>query len=393
MAESYRDNINAAFLAEEMPVAASLGLPREIIAQALLLQQETATGQLLTEISDIFDPAHLSPEDQRLFEHRTLGGLSVRLALGSYYVHKIGETAEPFFALSESDQAAELASAAYGYVAGMVATLDSEHIPLNAMLNDRTAGLEPGNDTTLQVPHNFVRAQLHGMKHAELTDEDMALRRRHYRRVLPGSFTAGCLPDMHVGENDALLVQAFGRNTMPDRDLPALRTTYDTLALGDDLRMMQILADEMFEPGESNIALAGVVDRYFDGIQVVEPVIQWEAAYALWQNDPEKYERYRNYIHTVWPKTSFYPTYEVKQDSIEAMDRVGLYNPLELAHPDMTIRALGILSRLGVEPDLVVADIPFDPRSAQIQTRGRVPWTIREMLTRAEHAVRGRVAF
>ena len=103
--------------------------------------------------------------------------------------------------------------------------------------------------------------------------------------------------------------------------------------------------------------------------------------------------RYSRYIHTVWPKSDFYPTYEVKADSIAVMDEIGVYNPIELAHPDMMARAYAILGQKGVWADVLASEVPFDARSIQAQVRGPLPWTIRETATRAEHVLFNRVKF
>jgi uncharacterized SAM-binding protein YcdF (DUF218 family) len=73
------------------------------------------------------------------------------------------------------------------------------------------------------------------------------------------------------------------------------------------------------------------------------------------------------------------------------MEQNGLYNAYEFAHPDMMIRALKILGKLGIEADILAAKIPFDESSIQNQTRGEHRWEARELITRGEHLIRGRI--
>ena len=207
----------------------------------------------------------------------------------------------------------------------------------------------------------------------------------------PGSFTARDVPPPVVDNHDVTLTQAFGRNTIPDRELAEVgvqRARYSS----DEAFFTEYLAG--FDPGESNRALARAVAAQLDDpTRRIEQIPQWEVAYALWQDDPVRFTRHRDVIHTLYPRANAYRTYEVKQDSLAVMRRKGLYHAHELAPPDMLARALRILGELGVEADALLVEVPYDRRSVQLQTRSPGWWVGRETLTRLEHVLRGRVKF
>ena len=59
----------------------------------------------------------------------------------------------------------------------------------------------------------------------------------------------------------------------------------------------------------------------------------------------------------------------------------------------MTIRAMGILGKLGVAADAMDIAVPFDEHSTQNQTRDTRSWVKREFPTRVHHVITNRVRF
>lgn len=359
-------------------------IPREVLEHAVSLRTDGPKVELPGLHLET-----LSNGERRLFDARVLGGMYTRLAVVSDALATRGVIERSVFEMHLSDQEAVLTRTAQQYAKMAEQFLDEAGWETRELLNPGfiTECADPLNN----VPHSFVREKIAQTKRGEKKVSDHLRSIVSYANVLPGTFPPRHFPTHPIGENDSLYVQAFGRRSVFDRELPEVRDLHETSE--DVFEAFERLAVMEFEPGLSNEALADVIDARLGDKQVIETVVQWEVAYSLWKKNPERYRTFEKYIHVVWPSSGFYPTYEVKADSIKVADKVGLYNPLELAHPDMAIRALGILSKRGVEADLEPANIPYDPQSVQKQTQGKAPWVVREFLTRSEHILRNRVEF
>ncbi|MFZ1250157.1 MAG: hypothetical protein WAR37_01785 [Candidatus Microsaccharimonas sp.] len=213
-----------------------------------------------------------------------------------------------------------------------------------------------------------------------------------YADIRVGAFPPNDWPIAPFGNQDVMLTQAFGRNMYEDSELPLIGAKRHEL--GGDEETFGWLNQQGFEAGISNEALADIIATQLeDPTSIVEQVVQWEVAYVLWKRYPDVFRRHRAGISIVWPRdgAKSYRTFEVKSDSKDVMIKNGLYNPFELAHPDMVIRALAILDKLDIPADAYLAGIPFNKDSTQFQTRNKVNWQIWEALVRSEHVLRSRV--
>ncbi len=352
-------------------------VPFEVVADALTLKQLQA--------ETVADFSHsLSPEDTRLLGSR-IGGTLARVAVASYIAADAGGDIEYFGALSGAAQE------------DIEHQLAKQYKKIYKRSHYWVEDVDPftvihENDPLPAFSTVAMRTTVAEAKQAELTRADRLRAFGSYLNVFPGTFPSHSSPQPDYSLNDVTLTQAFGRNDIPDKELPRVESM--RAAAADDEAAMVQLDALSFDPGESNRALAAVIAKQLqDQATVVEQIAQWEVVYALRQDFPEIYTRYRRFIHTLWPQGNFYPTYAVKADSIKVMDTIGAYNPIEFAHPDMMVRARAILGRLGVQADVLATDIPFDPKSVQAQVRGPLPWMIREAATRAEHVLFGRVSF
>lgn len=187
-----------------------------------------------------------------------------------------------------------------------------------------------------------------------------------------------------TSENDCIFVQAFGRNSWTDAQL--LGVLKDNRARGA-ANPMRVLRGEGFDPGRSNRMLAGIAWRLFLD-HPVRIFAQWEVAYAMWEANPRGYQELlvqKEWMHILWPRGSYYPTWMVKQDSIGLAAEQGLSRPIELAHPDMVARATAILWRLGARPSLYITPIEYDPKSVQPWTRSQRHWWLRNLLGHVHH--------
>lgn len=352
-------------------------VPLDVVEHALMLKQQSA--EYATRFSGI-----VSPEDERLLGSR-IGSTLARVATASYIASEQGAPIEYLGALSESAQEE------------VTFELSKRYKKLYKRSHDWIGAVDPltviaDNDPLPTFPSPTMRKVVAQSKRAEMTTIERWRAVGSYLNVLPGSFPSAPMDRSDYSLNDVTLTQAFGRNTITDKELPIIEAVR-THAQNDE-EVMEYLDAIAFDPGDSNRALAANIAMQLQNPDVViEQIAQWEVVYALRQTQPELYERYRRYIHSLWPKGDFYPTYAVKADSIAVMDDIGAYNPIEFAHPDMMVRARAILGRQGVWADILAADIPFDAQSVQAQTRGPVPWTIREAATRVEHVLFNRVKF
>lgn len=335
-------------------------IPPDVFDFALSLKQPDALADL--PVPDVIQD--YEPGTSQILMARMVGDWSVRLALSSYLASRGDDTVE--------------------YLGEMNPVFLEEL--LNTILPESELPF-------LDLSDAEVRGLLASSKRAQLTRADRLNSLKSYFDVRPGGFPPDYWPKATFGHNDVTLTQAFGRNTFRDADLPEVsrhRNQYET----DEEMFAGFLSEKGFEPGVSNEALADIVAGQLSDLTVtIEQVMQWEVAFALWQKYPQLYADTQVGIHVLWPKegTRAYRTHEVKRDSLYVMEQHGLYNAFEFAHPDMMIRALKILGKLGIEADVLAADIPFDPHSIQYQTRSERQWVGRELLARMEHVVSGRV--
>lgn len=372
---TYIESVNAT--ANQRPLAPA---SREVIEHGLSLRYSDTLKQATVEASRTLELSTLSPEDQKLFRSRVFGGLATKFALGSHYA----DTPD-LQAISPDDQAKELEQLANTYAERAI-----DHIDTGA---DLQTLLTPGADTDIlpDISNKLVRSWVYTSRRAATGPIQHLRNASAYINITPGTFPPQPYFVPPMGDNDVNLVQAFGRDSVTDSELVSIRD--ERQKLGNDDAMLAHLDTIEFKPGPSNIALADKVAYLLVSDKPVEQVMQWEVTYAFYQKHPSLYSRFRNYIHTVWPHSGFYPTYEVKEDSVAVMDKIGLYNPLELAHGDMMSRTVGILIKLGTQPDPIAADIPFDVDSTQPHVRSANSFMVREALARVEHVLRNRVKF
>lgn len=352
---NYIDRINGS----RGPVRGAV-IPPDVLDFALSLKQPGAlVGLPVPDVLQDYEPGA-----RQIMMARTVGNWSVRLALTSHFA-SIEDSSVQFF--------------------GEMDPLFREEL-FNSILPE-------GELPYIDLSDNDVRGLLATSKRAQRTTGDRLSCLVHYFDVRPGSFPPDGWPAAPFGHNDVTLTQAFGRNKFTDADLPII--SHNRRACGNDEEMfMHLLGNERFDPGASNDALAEVVATQLrDPAVIIEQVMQWEVAFALWQKYPALYAEAREGIHVLWPEegAKAYRTHEVKRDSVSIMEQKGLYNAFEFAHPDMMIRALKILGKLGIEADVLAAVIPYDERSIQYQTRGARQWMGRELLARIEHILSGRV--
>jgi len=341
-------------------VNADVVIPPSVFAYALSLKQPEALARRETPES-LLD---LPDTTQQIFKARKVGNKSVQLALASYLASVHDSSIEYMGAIRPEYQ--------------------------EEILEQATTPNKYGHAISICFSDEEVRRRLAVTKRSMITAP--VKQWASYANFLPGyARRAPSYP--LLGGNDVTLTQAFGRNTLFDADLK--HVGYARRALGTNADMFgDYLNGMQFDAGDSNRALADVLaEQILDPTVNIEQVVQWEVAYALWASHPALYMEHEEAIHVLWPQKNFYPTYDVKQDSLDMMRQNGLYNAFELAHPDMIVRSQGILGKIGIQADALIRDIPFDSQSLQSQAKGPVRWVVREFPTRVHHVLTNKIQF
>lgn len=192
-----------------------------------------------------------------------------------------------------------------------------------------------------------------------------------------------------------VLVQAYGRGSYLDK------TLHDELVrvMGADWRDLPACFRKLqaagFKPGRANRALASICRRLWRLNPSLVLIMQWEVAYCLWEDMGTEFEASLDRVDCIWPEGSYFATKHVKEASAEFVRKRGL-DPdagIELAHSDMAARAMMIIWKIGLDPYLLIAPVPFDPESVQRWVRNPLWWFVRESLGRAHHIRHGWLAY
>lgn len=183
-----------------------------------------------------------------------------------------------------------------------------------------------------------------------------------------------------------ILIQSFGRGSWEDEKLvgtlkPVIEQFEEDPEVG-----FRMLENKHFNPGKSNYALAEATIQLHQ--KTGAPIIaQWEVAYCIWITATMLFSELvkTDEIIVLWPKGRYYTTREVKTDSKSWMKIRGWSDPIEIAHPDMIIRALMIMWKLGMNPMIYPCLIPYDRESVQPWTKTWFSWYWRNFLTHGHH--------
>jgi hypothetical protein len=388
----YAREVNQEFAYGQSVGRAMDALDAGVVGSALALRDDMMTAQVLSATDDVLHLNDIDPSDRWLFGTRVLGGMSVRLAIGSTYALSSRNDIGSFDQLSSGEQLLNLQHTAR-YFSNQLSRQLTSDMTLTDYIHNPAAypHINAVADPITAVSNAYVRNQVFAAKLAVMPDHYAPAMSAMYRRIPSMSPAPQAFSDISIADNDSILVQAFGRNGYSDSQLADVRA--DRERKQSDMHMMDYLQQQDFDPGAANYALAGEVNVLMHDKSNIEPIMQWEVAFALWQSDSNRYEQLAPRLHTVWPRpgATSYRTYEVKHDSIDIMDKINVYNPVELAHPAMIVRALAILARQGVIADPMLTDIPYDKGSSQLWTRGAGVFGAYEFATRVHHSMNGLV--
>lgn len=285
--------------------------PIDVVTHALSLRTSPHMKEAMSIVDESVELSSFTEEDRLLFQTRILGGMSVKLALASYH-----SNAPSLYELSDGEQCHVITATAAEYAAVANSRLESDSATVESLLI-------PSEDMDLlpDVSNKLVRSWVFNARRSTIGKGERLKSLLSYVNILPETYPPMPYYIPPVGDNDVTLVQAFGRDSIKDKDLVTIQAKHD--ALGSDSAMMLYLDSIHFEPGPSNVALANEVAKQLESDHPIEQIVQWEVTYALYQQSPSLYEKYHNYIHSLWPQGGSYRTHEVKRDISRSDGRNG----------------------------------------------------------------------
>lgn len=191
---------------------------------------------------------------------------------------------------------------------------------------------------------------------------------------------------------------AFGRNSIPDKDLASVRRMREKE--GSDFAAIKKLAACGFKGGTPNEKLAQTV-LHCIAMNNLPAIVQWEIAVVLLQTHLQKYgEQWLEQAMTVkkffilWPRPeqTSYRTREVLDDALTVMRHNGWQIPLLLGH-DLHLPRIYMLARkMGLQPIVAFDSIirSFDSGSVQPPTSSLWRWLMTyEPWARMHHLLHG----
>lgn len=183
---------------------------------------------------------------------------------------------------------------------------------------------------------------------------------------------------------DFILVEGFGRNVYTNKELTTLIRPQRN-RLGDDSAMFKWLSENAFDPGTPNRILAEACVRQmrFYGFPAI---VQWEVAYAVWNEYPAFFEKYRGSFFVVWPWPKGYQgSHGLHRDAKRICGQITGKNmvvPLLIAHPEHVQRCYFVAKKrfggAGIF-QLIRSKRWFDRKSKQWQTKGNRLWLFYEI--------------
>lgn len=209
-----------------------------------------------------------------------------------------------------------------------------------------------------------------------------------YFAVIPGLPAIG-----DPEEADVLIIQAFGRNTFPKKELPIVRRLHEELGR-DDATTIAKLREMSFDPGIPNYDLAQEAQEIADRYNL--PIItQWEVAAAF---DSEWYETHKERVTCVWPPgdASYFTSWHVKIATFRIMQQNNWRLPIELAHKNQIARTFLIVRKIMHITPVVLPQKTksFDPNSVQPWIKSWRKFVLpREIIVRWVHHIIKRWVF
>jgi len=200
-------------------------------------------------------------------------------------------------------------------------------------------------------------------------------------------------------DSDSAIALAFGRNSIPDHDLPSVKKILDRQFPKSHLEMIKYLDAQGFDPGEPNYHIAQTILFYIETGH--KPVAaQWELCIALFQ----MYGNHRlasvmneNRLVCLWPRTGMdrHSSLDVLNDAHAIFSKPSRQcsHPLLIAHDLHMPRVYMLAKRKWINPIVGFKNITrsFDPKSVQKMTTSPARWYWYEFRARAHHLIHGLV--
>lgn len=193
-----------------------------------------------------------------------------------------------------------------------------------------------------------------------------------------------------------IVAVAFGRNSVRDDDLSEVARI--AAEAESDSDAMVRLQRNGFDPGGPNRSLADELKQAIDtAITDVRATVQWEIAFALYEQWPSVWRGHESQVRVVWPRVNRkrLSTEDVLVDAVRHLDPEQGHQVLLLAHRRHAPRVLLLWKRLaravgnvGSRNSIILTAQPttfFDEHSVQRQTTSAAAWLVRESLVRLHH--------
>jgi len=196
---------------------------------------------------------------------------------------------------------------------------------------------------------------------------------------------------------DLVIIPAFGRNSVSDKDVYTIGSLGEHFSNGKALNLLANGGHHVrkINIGTPNSDLAKECKEIMDTYGI-PAIVQWEIALALYKNYIEWYIRNEDKIYIIWPPIHFqigFSTFDFVQKASEVMQKKSFSTPIALAHKAMIIRVFLIMRKL-LGKDPIVPEQKtgsWDKSSVQWQTRSKWLWIAREFPTRVHHILTRRV--
>ena len=195
------------------------------------------------------------------------------------------------------------------------------------------------------------------------------------------------MPDVgNPRKADCIIVQAFGRNDFPNKELYRAREIF-TKSGKNDLEAVKALWNRGFNPGRPNIELAEQC-QFLIREYGKPALVQWEILPSF---DRGWYLEHWKYVIGLWPSSKPGEQFNTRDVCLSAQREMKLNSwkvPMIISHERQSVRAFLVARKIfGVEP-VVVNDFTVDSLdgdSVQWKTTSRLMFTPWELLARVHH--------
>ena len=200
-------------------------------------------------------------------------------------------------------------------------------------------------------------------------------------------------PNGNAQDADCGIALAFGRNSIPDKNLALVRDIRENER--SDFATIKKLATGTFKAGAPNKAI-GDKARLCILLHDLPMIVQWEVAVVLFQKYPDWVEHWivTKKLFCLWPQPeqNSYRAHEVLEDALRIIIQHRWHSSLLLAHDLHMPRVYMLARKFGLNPIVGFTRITdsFDPNSVKPMTSHDWRWILTyEPWVRIHHLLHG----